>query len=145
VRRITGMRAVLLAAVVALLAVPSAAAKDFEPGDVRLCNGSRCVAIMDPAAITALGHFYYSSGEAPRACPVPLGARAYELKFRNAYTTGIVAGQQLDRFLSYGVHLERFFRDRWYRVPDAVAAELRRLAAGLEPLRVTPARLARSR
>ena len=139
------MRVVVLAAALALLAVPSAAAKDFEPGDVRLCNGSRCVAIMDRAAITALGHFYYSSGEAPRARAVPLGARAYELKFRNAYTTGIVAGARLDRFLSYGVHLERFFRGRWYQVPEQVAAELRRLAAGLKPLRLTPARLARSR
>jgi hypothetical protein len=139
------MRVVLLAVFVALLAVPSAAAKDFQPGDVRLCNGARCVAIMDRAAITALGHFYYSSGEAPRARAVPLGAPAYELKFRNGYTTGIVAGARLDRFLSYGVHLERFFRDRWYRVPESVSSELQRLAAGLTPLRVTPARLARSR
>lgn len=144
-RRMRVMRLLLVATAVALLAVPSATAKDFQPGDVRLCNGTRCVAITDPAAITALGHFYYSSGEAPRARAVPLGAPAYELEFRNGYTTGIVAGARLDRFLSYGVHLERFFRGRWYRVPDGVAAELRRLAAGLTPLRVTPARLARSR
>ena len=139
------MRVVLLAAVVALLAVPSAAAKEFQPGDVRLCNAARCVAVVDPATATALGHFYYSSGEAPRARAVRLGAPAFELKFRNAYTTGIVAGATLDRFLSYGVHLERFFRGRWYRLPEAVAAELRRLAADLKPLRVTEARLARSR
>ena len=139
------MRVVLVVAVLALLAVPSAVAKDFQPGDVRLCNGTRCVAIMDRAAITALGHFYYSSGEAPRARSVRLGAPAYELKFRNGYTTGIVAGVRLDRFLSYGVHLERFFRDRWYQVPKKVAAELRRLAIGLKPLRLTRARLARSR
>lgn len=139
------MRAVALAGLLAVLAAPAAAAKDFQPGDVRLCNATRCVHIMDRAAITALGHFYYSAGEAPRARAVPLGAPAFELKFRNAYVTGIVAGARLDRFLSYGVHLERFKRDRWYRVPEAVAAELRRLAAGLKPLRVTPARLARSR
>jgi hypothetical protein len=139
------MRVLILAAFVALLAVPSASAKDFQPGDVRLCNGARCVPIMDRAAITALGHFYYSSGEAPRARAVRLGAPAYELEFRNGSTTGIVARARLDRFLSYGVHLERFFRGRWYQVPDGVAAELRRLAAGLTPLRVTPARLARSR
>jgi hypothetical protein len=139
------MRVALLVAFVALLAVPAARAKDFKPGDVRLCNGARCIAIMDRAAITALGHFYYSSGEAPRAHSVRLGAPAYELKFRNGYTTGIVAGVRLDRFLSYGVHLERFLRDRWYQVPEKVAAELRRLAVGLTPLRVTPARIARSR
>lgn len=135
----------LLAAIVALLAVPSATAKDFQPGDVRLCNATRCVPIMDREAITALGHFIYSSGEAPRARAVRLGAPAFELKFRNGYTIGIAAGVSLDRFLSYGVHLERFFRGRWYRVPEVVSAELKRLAAGLTPLRVTPARLARSR
>jgi hypothetical protein len=139
------MRVVLVVAVVAVFAVPSAAAKDFEPGDLRLCNATRCVHVMDRATATALGHFIYSSGEAPRARAVRLGAPAYELKFRNGYVTGIVAGARLDRFLSYGVHLERFFRDRWYRMPEKVAAELRRLAAGLAPLRVTPARLARSR
>jgi len=143
--RITGMRVALLAAIVALLAVPSATAKDFRPGDVRLCNAARCVAIMDREAITALGHFIYSSGEAPRARAVRLGAPALELKFRNGYTIGIVARVSLDRFLSYGVHLERFRRGRWYRVPAEVAAGLERLAAGLTPLRVTPARLARSR
>jgi len=136
---------VVLAAIVALLAVPSATAKEFQPGDVRLCNAARCVAVMDREAITALGRFMYASGEAPRARAVRLGPPAFELKFRNGYTTGIVAGVSLDRFLSYGVHLERFFRGRWYRVPEAVSAELKRLAAGMTPLRVTPARLARSR
>jgi hypothetical protein len=139
------MRAVLLAAIVALLAAPSATAKDFQPGDVRLCNATRCAAVTDRQAITALGHFIYAAGEAPRARAVRLGAPAFELKFRNGYTTGIVAGVSLDRFLSYGVHLERFQRDRWYRMPETVADELKRLAAGLTPLRVTPARLARSR
>jgi hypothetical protein len=77
----------------ALLILPSASAKDFGPGDLRVCNATRCV----------------------------------------------------DRFLSYGVHLERFARNRWYAVPRQLRHELRRLTVGLRPLRVTRAALAKSR
>ena len=58
--------------------------------------------------------------------------------------TGIVQPRQLDRFLSYGVHLERFDANIWYAVPRRLSAELRRLTVGLRPLRVTPAALAKS-
>jgi hypothetical protein len=58
------------------------------------------------------------------------------LEFRNGYTTGIVATPALDRFLSHGVNLDRFRGGVWYAVPATAAAELRRLAAGLHPLRV---------
>ena len=58
--------------------------------------------------------------------------------------TGIVATRQLDRFLSYGVHLERFEKSQWYAVPARLSAELRRLTVGLSPLRVTRAALAKS-
>ena len=75
----------------------------------------------------------------------PLGAQAFELRFVNGYATGIVAGPKLDRFLSYGVNLERFRRGAWYCVPPRFAAELRRLASVLWPLRVTKAALAKSR
>ena len=139
------MRVLAVVLFLGLTAVPAAAAKDFEPGDLRLCNQTRCVHVMDRTAATALGHFYYSVGHPPRAAAVPLGALALEIRFRNGYVTGIVATAELDRFLSYGVHLERFARGRWYQVPEAIAAELRRLAVGLKPFRVTRERLARSR
>jgi len=138
------MRVVLLAGLLTLLVTPAASAKDFQPGDVRLCNATRCVHVVDRAAVTALGHFYYAVGHPPQARVVPLGAPAYQLRFRNGYVTGLVATAKLDRFLSYGVHLERFARGRWYQVPEAVAAELRRLAAGLRPLRLTQKMLDRS-
>ena len=139
------MRVLALALFLGLAIVPSAAAKEFEPGGVRLCNQTRCVHVMDRAAVKALGHFYYSAGHPPRGRAVPLGAPAFQLRFRNGYVTGIVATAKLDRFLSYGVHLERFERGRWYQMPQTLAAELRRLAAGLRPLRVTQRMLDRSR
>jgi hypothetical protein len=133
----------LLAA--ALLALPSASAKDFGPGDLRVCNGTRCIAIVKADAVKRLGPFYYSGPALTHVSAPTLGTPYYQLRFRNNYVTGIVAGRQLDRFLSYGVHLERFARDTWYAVPAKLSAELRRLTAGMRPLRVTRAALARSR
>ena len=128
-----------------LLLPPAASAKDFGPGDLRVCNTSRCVPIVSRSVLPLLGSFYYS-GRAPARRPRPaLGARYYELRFRNGYVTGIVAGGRLDRFLSYGVHLERFARDRWYAVPQRLSAELARLTVALRPLRLDRAALARSR
>jgi hypothetical protein len=137
--------AAILAAAVALLATPGALAKEFDPGDLRLCNARRCVLVTNPATLTTLARFYYREGRPPREPAVALGAPYFQLRFRNGYVTGIVATTRLDRFLSYGVHLERFARDVWYRVPETAAAELRRLAAPLTPLRVTRVALARSR
>ena len=129
---------------VALLVVPGAAAKDFHPGDLRVC-AARCVPIMEPQAVGLLGPFYYSGPALARKLPPANGTGYFELRFRNGYVTGIVATRQLDRFLSYGVHLERFARGVWYRVPPQLSAELRRLTAGMRPLRLTARAVARSR
>jgi hypothetical protein len=140
------MRALLgaLVAAAVLLAVPSASAKDFGPGDLRVCNATRCVPIVKRNVLPLLGSFYYS-GPAPAHLRAPaLGTPYYQLRFRNNYVTGIVATRELDRFLSYGVHLERFDANIWYAVPPRLAAELRRLTVGMRPLRVTPGALAKS-
>lgn len=137
---------VLMCVAVGLVATSVATAKDFRPGDLRICNHHRCVAITDRPVLDRLGAFYYSGRNAPARARAPhLGSRAFELRFRNGYATGIVATSKLDRFLSFGVNLGRFQRGRWYRVPPAAARELRRLAASLKPLRVTRRSLARSR
>lgn len=133
----------LLAA--ALLALPSASAKDFGPGDLRVCNATRCVAIVNSEVLPQLGSFYYSGPALTRLRAPALGAPYYQLRFRNNYVTGIVATRQLDRFLSYGVHLERFTANQWYAFPRQLSEELRRLTVGMRPLRVTRAALAKSR
>jgi hypothetical protein len=147
-RRIKGVVRTLLASFVsasALLVLPSASAKDFHPGDLRVCNRIRCIAIVNRAVLPRLGSFYYSGPTPARANRPKLGAPYYELRFRNGYVTGIVATRRLDRFLSYGVFLERFVRSRWYVVPDQMSRELRRLTLGLRPLRLTQDALAKSR
>jgi hypothetical protein len=132
-------------AVCALLVLPSASAKDFAPGDVRVCNATRCVPIVNREVLPTLGSFYYSGPTLRRALPPAMGQPYFELRFRNGYVTGVVATRTLDRFLSYGVHLERFARNRWYVVPAKLSAEIRRLTVGLRPLRLNRAALAKSR
>jgi hypothetical protein len=129
----------------ALLIVPSASAKGFGPGDLRVCNSTRCVPIVNRDVLPQLGSFYYSGPDPARVSGPALGTRYYELRFRNNYVTGIVATRQLNRFLSYGVHLERFARNKWYAVPRVLSQELRRLTVLLRPLRLTRSALARSR
>ena len=128
-----------------LLLVPSATAEDFGPGDLRVCDATRCVSIVKRDVLPQLGRFYYSGGRLAGLPRPPLGTPYFELRFDNGYVTGIVARRALDRFLSYGVHVERFARDAWYALPETVSAELRRLIAGLRPLRLTRASLANSR
>ncbi len=140
------MRTFLLVLVASstLLVLPSASAKDFDPGDLRVCNATRCVPIVRRELLPHFASFYYSGPPPARIRGPALGAPYYELRFRNGYVTGIVATGRLDRFLSYGVYLERFARNSWYAVPRELSTELSRLTADLRPLRVTRAALAKS-
>jgi hypothetical protein len=139
---------VVLFSAATLVVASGATAKDFAPGDLRICSGQRCVPITNRPIVKVLSAFYYRLPDGRKLATTPAahpGAPAFELRFRNGYVTGIVATAKLDRFLSYGVNLGQFARGQWYRVPDGAARELRRLAASLRPLRVTRVSLARSR
>jgi hypothetical protein len=136
---------VIAVAVSALLVAPSAGAKDFRPGDVRVCNATRCVPILERSVVPQLTSFYYTGPRPVRRARPALGTPYYELRYRGGYVTGIVATRHLDRFLTYGVHEGRFDENAWYAVPRRVSAELRRLADTLSPLRLTRAALAKSR
>jgi hypothetical protein len=128
----------------ALLVLPSASAKDFRPGDLRVCNKARCIAIVNRDVLPEIGAFYYTGPCPSRVRRPKLGAPYYELRFRNGYVTGIVATRRLDRFLTYGVHDYWLARDAWYAVPRKLSGELRRLTVDLRPFRLTRAALARS-
>ena len=132
-------------AVAALVGAAGSAAKEFGPGDLRVCDETTCTPIVAPGAVRALSGFYYH-GLQPARVPRPRwGAPAFELRFSNGYVTGVVGGVRRDRFLSFGVYLERFRRGSWYRLPPGASRELSRLTASLEPLPVTPALVRRSR
>ena len=105
------MRVALVASVaaVALVALPAASAKDFKPGDVRICNADQCKAVVNRKALAVLARFYYDGHTTPaRATKPQLGQPYYKLRYPNGYVTGIVAARHLDRFLSYGVVDGRF-------------------------------------
>jgi hypothetical protein len=142
--RVSASVAAVLVAALAV-GVTAAQAKEFRPGDVRVCNANRCKAIVDPEVLPQLSAFYYAAEQPPAVRAPRLGAPYFELRYRNGYVTGIVAGARLDRFLSYGVHLGHFERGTWYRVPTEAALDLRELTAGVAPLRLTRAAVARSR
>jgi len=138
------MMLIVLVAVAALVALPAASAKEFKPGDVRVCNPRRCVPIMNRNVLPRLAALYYGD-KAPTPVQRPrLGVPYYELRYRNGYVTGIVASKRLDRFLSYGVVLGRFTPRQWYVVPDKASRELRRLTIGLSPFRLDRAAIAKS-
>jgi hypothetical protein len=155
--RIRSMSRTFLVALVAawaLLALPSASAKNFGPGDLQVCNATRCVAIVNRSVLPQLSSFYLNGPLPTRVRRPPLGTPYYELRFRDGgYVTGIVATRRLDRFLSYGVapqlrrgdHVRRFTLNTWYAVPRRMSVELRRLTDTLRPLRLTRAALAKSR
>ena len=143
---------VALAAAWALLALPSASAKNFGPGDLQVCNATRCVAIVNRSVLPQLSSFYIRGPLPARVRRPPLGTPYYELRFReDGFVTGIVATRRLDRFLSYGEAPQlrrpgrRFTRNTWYAVPRRMSVELRRLTDALRPLCLTRAALAKSR
>jgi hypothetical protein len=136
----------ILGAAAALVAASGATAKEFRPGDLRICSRYACVPVTDQSVLNQLGAFYYTGESSPPKIRAPrLGVRAFQLRFSDGYVSGVVGGAKLDRFLSFGVNLGRFASRQWYRFPTAVAQELRIIAAPLEPLRVSRWMLARSR
>ncbi len=129
--------AAVLIATAGLLAVPAAVAKDFRPGDLRVCGQAHCVPIMNRSLLRVLSSYYWGPTRVTRAAPVRNGASAFELRFRNGYASGIVASARLDRFRAYGFFCGRFQRGKWYGFPARASAALRKLTAGLRPLRVS--------
>jgi hypothetical protein len=127
-----------------VLAAP-AAAKEFKPGDLRLCNTKSCVKLRDQALLNRLSLFIYTGRQPARAASPRLGVPYLELRFSNGYVAGIVATRKLDRWLSYGVYLERFAGGQWYRVPARTAQALTQIASQLRRLHLTRAAVGKSR
>ena len=123
-------------AAAAVLCSSAATAKDFEPGDVSICNAKRCIPITKLTLLRALSAFYYS-GRRPSIVRAPRkDAPAFELRFDDGRRAGLVASARLDRALVYGLNCGRFRRGTWYRVPARIALELRWLVGRLKPLHI---------
>ncbi|HET6173820.1 MAG TPA: hypothetical protein VFD90_14500 [Gaiellales bacterium] len=131
-----------LAALLAAAAAP-AEAKHFRPGELKLCNDTICVRIFDRSLLDGLSRFSFLTG-GPEVGKPRLGAPLFQIKVDGGYVTGIVATKRLERFRSGGMGT-RFGPDDWYRVPPTVASALRKLSAGMQPLRVTQSTVDRTR
>lgn len=128
--------------VASLVLSSSAAAKKFTPGDLSICNAKRCVVITSRSVLSELAAFYYDTAKPPARTRAPrLGTPLLRLEFPNGYITGILAGADRSKFLSYGVNLDQFRAGVWYRVPTRAAAALRALTVALTPVRLTNAAL----
>jgi hypothetical protein len=136
--RTRGLKMTAAAVLVAsgLLVIPAAVAKDFGPGDLRVCGRAHCVPIASKRLLRILSAYYWGPRQVVRTAPVHRGAPGFALRFRDGYASGIVGGANLDRFRGQGFSCGRFVRGRWYRLPAEAAAGLRKLATGLRPLRV---------
>ena len=125
-----------LLALTAVLGVAGAAAKDFRPGDLRVCGRTHCMPVLNRRVLQILSSYYYGPTRIRRAPRVSAGARGFVLRYHNGYASSMVAGRRLDRFQAYGFFCGRFARGGWYRFPAPAVRELRKLTAGLDPLRV---------
>lgn len=129
----------LLAAMPVLVLSQAASAritKQFRPGDVHVCGTHRCVSIRSQSVLDALATFYYGRPR-PTPAPAPKKQSVYlRLVYSDGYVTGIAAGSQFTRFLSFGVNLDQFTARTWYAVPASVATELRLLAPRVSPDRL---------
>jgi hypothetical protein len=115
-------------AAAALVVTVSTSAKDFEPGDVRLCDPQRCLAVSERAVLRSLSSFIYGDRRPAQVRAPRLGDPVLQLRLRNGYVAGLVGSPRLDHFRSHGVICGRFRRGRWYRLGAALAHDLRRLA-----------------
>ena len=127
--------AILAAAI--LVAAPASSAKELKPGDVRLCDARQCVSLADRRLLRELSSFVYGHTRVRQADTLRRGAPVLQLRYRNGYVPGLVGGRKLDRFRSHGVFCGRFVRGAWYRVPAALARDLRAAATRLRRLRFT--------
>ena len=119
-----------------LLAIPAAPAKDFGPGDLRVCGRSECVPIVSKRLLRILNAYYWGPRRVVRAGPVRRGAPAFALRWRNGYVSGLVAGADLNRFRAHGFFCGRFVGGRWYRFPAKASIWLKKLTAALRPMHV---------
>jgi hypothetical protein len=125
-----------LLAAAALLCSSAATAKDFGPGDLRVCGAKRCVPLQNRDALRAFSSFYYGDTRVAMVSRPRASAPAFELRFRDGGAAGLVGSAKLDRTLVYGLNCGRFRRGRWYRLPARAALEVRRLSVPLAPMRV---------
>ena len=119
----------LLAASILLLGTPAASAKDFRPGDLRVCGAVHCRVVTERAQARAFSAFLYGNGRLVRASAPRVGSPVFQLRLKDGFVAALLSRASIR---VHGLYCERFMRGRWYRLPPS----LRNIGAGLEPKRL---------
>jgi hypothetical protein len=119
---------VTLAIALLIFGVSAASAKEFRPGDLRLCGATQCRLVIDGPTNRHFGALLYGDGRvAPAPAPTPgVGSPVFQLRFRDGPAAVIL---NATAFRVHGLNCGRFRRGHWYRLPAA----LRGLTTGLKP------------
>jgi hypothetical protein len=90
-----------------LLVVPAASAKEFRPGDLRLCGATQCRVVKDVRATRLFGDFLYGSGPVIPA-PMPrVGSPVFQVRFKDG-PAGVILNGTAARV--HGLNCGRFER-----------------------------------
>ena len=128
--RARALRWAAMLASVAVLSASSAVAKDFGPGDARVCDDVGCEPIMDRAAARQLASFLFAGPQPERVWHPAPGSPSFELRLRRGRVIGDVGGRWLNRARVPTLNCDRFSGRGWYRLPSDLARELRALTEG---------------
>ena len=114
----------------ASLLIPAAvSAKEFQPGDLRVCGATQCRVIKDESVTNRFGSFLYGEGRVAFARTPKVGSPVFQLRFKRG-PAGVIVNDTSARI--HGLNCGRFRRGRWYPLPR----ELHGLARGLRPKRL---------
>ena len=112
-----------------LLGTPAASAKDFRPGDLRVCGAVHCRVVTERAQARTFSAFLYGNGRPRRASAPRVGSPVFQLRLKDGFVAALLSPAAIR---VHGLFCERFVRGRWYRLPSS----LRNIGAGLEPKRL---------
>jgi hypothetical protein len=112
-----------------LLGTPAASAKDFRPGDLRICGAAHCRVVTEHAQARAFSAFLYGSSRVERVKTPRPGSPVFQLRLRDGFVAALLSANAVR---VHGLYCERFQRGHWYRLPPS----LRTVAAGLVPKRL---------
>lgn len=117
---------VVLAA--ALVVAAAALAKEFPPGELRVCGATRCRVVSD-AQSGAFSSLLWGDRSVTRAPSPRGGSPVFQLRFEDGPAGAIISATAIR---VHGLNCSRFQRGRWYRL----RASLRGVASGLTPKRL---------
>jgi hypothetical protein len=95
-----------------------AAAKEFPPGELRVCGAKQCRVVTDGQS-RAFSALLWGDGRARRAPTPRIGSPIYQLRFENGRAGAVINATAIR---VHGLNCGRFERGKWYRLPTTSEA-----------------------